>query len=147
MTAALIAGGAADGAVGGFSETLMLGGNTRDAIANALFGAAVGGVTGGIADNVLRHMDIMRYVFHSPANARSVLTNRIPAEVPELVAAAEARGWTVTTLARGQDAGSGLRMYDGRGMAIRWTPGTSRRHGGSYWQVSSNEFQVKIPVD
>jgi len=69
-----------------------------------------------------------------------ILRGKTPDDIPELIKAAKEAGWNVTTLSHGKDAGKGLKLYNPAGdELISFSPGTSARHGGPYWKVSSGK--------
>jgi hypothetical protein len=70
-------------------------------------------IKGLTVDDALANPDILR---GAPGRLKA------PAEVPELIADAQAKGWRVTTLGKGSHEGAGLRLLGPDGATIRYHP-------------------------
>ena len=155
--AAMVFAGATAGAIGGVANYLLgsaLYGQeiTAQGLVNAMgTGIIVGGITAGAGYGVGRGLGLTMCIRVAPAKGLTVddVINdpnllrksggnlRTPADVPELIADARAKGWTVTQQAQGSQAGRGLRMYGPiDGQTIRYHPGPGSHHG-TYWYVAS----------
>jgi len=72
---------------------------------------------------------------------------RTPADVPDLIADAQSKGWTTTTHARGTHAGQSLRLLGPDGATIRYNPGTPRHFGSApYWYVARGNPHLRAWV-
>ncbi|MCG3132768.1 MAG: hypothetical protein FLDDKLPJ_03634 [Phycisphaerae bacterium] len=141
--------GAVDGAVGAFAQSYYSSGDYGQAVADAMFGAAVGAATGGLVDwggRAVRGISgALDDVFANPSLLRSF---RSPAQATSLIQRAEAAGWDVDNLARGSHQGEGLRMMEvvnGKhtGRNIYWHPGGGEHGPSPYWKVTSPEGGIQ----
>jgi hypothetical protein len=91
---------------------------------------------GRTTNDVLANPDVLRA---APGRLRT------PADVPELIADAQAKGWRVTTLGKGGQEGAGLRLLGPDGATIRFNPfGT--HHSGPYWYVARGTPRMRVWV-